>query len=371
MNNAAPGGRQAGRQEPRPPRLAFPGWTVRTAMSRSRVRPVAVAALALCLASATVVSAENTDPANDGSQYAWGENVGWLNAEPSGDGGPGVQVGDSELSGFMWGENIGWVSLSCVNTDSCATIDYGVVNDGKGNLSGFAWAENVGWINFRTSSGSDCCIANGTPGCSDSVCEASICPSDDYCCNNNWDSLCANSASAEPACSPGCAPEPFGVRIHAFNGSFSGQAWAENVGWITFGTAPVAEPYQIETAWRCPDPDQGLVCTSSDNCPTFPNSGQGPVLFGQTVLAASNDIDFGWPDPVEWQLATGTFIASGDIGTYVVDFFDQGFGTVYTDLGHPAAGTGYWYMFRPNCLAGSYSTGTASEQGDRDGALIP
>ena len=33
--------------------------------------------------------AENIDPDNDGSQYAWGENVGWMNLEPGGDGGPG------------------------------------------------------------------------------------------------------------------------------------------------------------------------------------------------------------------------------------------------------------------------------------------
>ena len=38
--------------------------------------------------------AENIDPNNDSSQYAWGENVGWLNLEPDGDGGPGVEVGD-------------------------------------------------------------------------------------------------------------------------------------------------------------------------------------------------------------------------------------------------------------------------------------
>ena len=131
--------------------------------------------------------AENIDPAADGSQYAWGENIGRLNAEPQGEGGPGLAVSDSELTGWFWGENIGWISLSCQNTSSCGDNAYGVVNDGKGNLSGFAWAENIGWINFRTSGGSDCCSANGTPGCSDSACDAVICPLDPFCCNNNWD----------------------------------------------------------------------------------------------------------------------------------------------------------------------------------------
>ena len=41
----------------------------------------------LCCANS---NAENIDPYNDGSQYTYGENVGWLNFEPST--GDGVQV---------------------------------------------------------------------------------------------------------------------------------------------------------------------------------------------------------------------------------------------------------------------------------------
>ena len=42
---------------------------------------------------ASVASAENIDPNEDGSQYAYGENVGWLNFEPNQ--GPGVTVSDA------------------------------------------------------------------------------------------------------------------------------------------------------------------------------------------------------------------------------------------------------------------------------------
>jgi len=84
-------------------------------------------------------SAENIDPDNDGSQYAWGENVGWINFEPSQS--SGVTVTNTGLSGYAWGENIGWINLSPANA--------GVVNNGEGNLSGYAWGENVGWINFN------------------------------------------------------------------------------------------------------------------------------------------------------------------------------------------------------------------------------
>src|SRR4030042_756352 len=56
-----------------------------------------------------VAFAENIDPDNDGSQYAWGENVGWINFEPSQ--GPGVTVSDTAISGYAWGENIGWINF--------------------------------------------------------------------------------------------------------------------------------------------------------------------------------------------------------------------------------------------------------------------
>lgn len=145
--------------------------------------------------------AENVNPDEDGSRYAWGENVGWVNAEPSGEGGPGAEVGDSLLTGFLWSENAGWVSLSCENSGVCGTVDYGVTNDGEGNLSGYAWSENAGWINFS-------CLTNGT-----------------------------------------CGSVDYGVRIDPDTGDFSGYAWSENAGFVRFASAaPVA--YVVRTGWR-------------------------------------------------------------------------------------------------------------------------
>lgn len=150
-----------------------------------------------------MAAAENIDPDNDGSQHAWAENVGWINAEPSGEGGSGVQVDDFELTGWMWGENVGWISLSCRNGSTCATTDYGVRNDGQGVLSGYAWSENVGWINF--------------------------------------------------------APATAGVVIDVATGEFSGEAWGENVGWIRFASSG-ANPFVVKTGWSClpaPPPPSG------------------------------------------------------------------------------------------------------------------
>lgn len=79
----------------------------------------------------------------------------------------------------------------------------------------------------------------------------------------------------------------------------------------------------------------------------------GTVPFGQSVLVASNKVDFVWSDPVAWQVARGTFTTSASIGTFVTDFYVTGSGTVFTDLDSPPPGSGYWYVFRPDCAAGN------------------
>ena len=129
--------------------LERPIRRVRSVPARPRLPLLAVPALVLWIAAHAAPSrAENIDPDADDSQVVWAENLGWINAEPLGDGGPGVQVDDFELTGWMWGENVGWISLSCKNTSSCDATSYGVLNDGGGVLSGFGWSENVGWISF-------------------------------------------------------------------------------------------------------------------------------------------------------------------------------------------------------------------------------
>lgn len=134
----------------------------------------AVVLLGVLLSCAYNSRAENIDPDNDDSQYAYGENIGWVNFEPGQ--GPGITVTESQLRGFAWAENIGWINLSP------ATYG-GVSNDGVGNLSGYAWAENVGWVNFDPTVSGD--------------------------------------------------PTDYGVTIDE-EGNFDGWAWGENIGWVHF-----------------------------------------------------------------------------------------------------------------------------------------
>ena len=164
--------------------------------------PLALLALAVS-ALAGGVFAENIDPNNDNSQFAYGENAGWINAEPGNCANCGMQVNDLSVTGYMWGENIGWINLNCSNDSSCggAAGNWGVTNDYAGNLKGYAWNEKKGWINFS-------CQNNGT---------------------------CGGTGN-------------YGVHINPLNGDFSGRAWSENEGWITFASAgPVV--YKVKTSW--------------------------------------------------------------------------------------------------------------------------
>ncbi len=147
------------------------------------IRWMSVALLAGTLAA----RADNTgtDPAH---KYAWGENVGWGNAQ-SADNDVTVHYYEGAggwLSGHAWGENIGWIVMGSAGGGPYANTtsnNWGVNLAADGDLSGYAWGENVGWINFEQTHG-------------------------------------------QPA-------------IIRANGEFSGHAWGENIGWLKFkGTSP-------------------------------------------------------------------------------------------------------------------------------------
>jgi Dockerin type I domain len=185
----------------------------------------ALALVAVLGAVAAVASADNTDQNNNGSRYAWGENIGWLKGRPAseayGPGGSGVQVSDTDVTGYLWGENIGWVNLSCKNDSTCAgpAGNWGVKNDGAGHLTGYAWSENAGWVNFSCSNDSTCAGAAG-----------------------NWGVLINN----------------YTVHVeHAQAGTFSGYAWGENIGWISFscGNQSTCATVQYSVQTGAPDSD--------------------------------------------------------------------------------------------------------------------
>ncbi len=248
-------------------------------------------AAGVVLLAATPSRAGNVDPAGDGSRYAHGENVGWIDANPLGNGGPGALVADFELTGWMWSESLGWISLSCKNRNACEPSRWGVRNDGSGHLGGWAWSENAGWIDF--------------------------------------------------------GPAVAGVAIDPATGVFAGRAWGENVGWISFGSSG-PYPYRMVTAWRCSPPPvpagtPGLTVAKSADTAVLGWSGPAGAT-GYDVVRGSlsalrsaggfaaatdgclaNDTTFmtlrdpGTPDPGDgtWYLVRG--VNCGGAGTYDTD----------------------------------------------------
>jgi hypothetical protein len=59
---------------------------------------------------------------------------------------------------------------------------------------------------------SNCCVSNGSPGCTDPECEACVCSVDPFCCTVTWDGLCAAEAvgdipiGCEGICLQCCSP---------------------------------------------------------------------------------------------------------------------------------------------------------------------
>jgi len=166
-----------------------------------------------------------------------------------------VNDGDGNLSGYGWGENVGWISFSCANTDSCGTVQYGVViNPGTGEFSGKAWGENIGWINFAPATGGGArtswrnCADADADGYLDQACGGTDCddtdpeinPGADEVCDG-VDNNCAGGIDEEPAASASCD-----------NGQFCDGQETCSAGSCQAGT-PV-------------DCDDGLFCNGVDTC---------------------------------------------------------------------------------------------------------
>jgi hypothetical protein len=99
----------------------------------------------------------NATTINTTNHYAYGANVGWIEAR--GDITNGAVIGEYVCSGYLYGANIGWVHLgggsptNGVRYGNGATNDFGVNHDAYGNLTGYAYGANVGWITFETNYG--------------------------------------------------------------------------------------------------------------------------------------------------------------------------------------------------------------------------
>jgi len=124
--------------------------------------------------------------------YAWNDQVGWIDfAYPGGN--VQVPVGEGDLKGLAYVlSDSHWISLNCISTDSCDSIDYKATSSADGILSGWAWSENFGWISFN-------------------------CSNDDSCTSSDYGVTVATSTTDQYEA-----------------GEFDGYAYSENFGWISF-----------------------------------------------------------------------------------------------------------------------------------------
>jgi hypothetical protein len=107
-----------------------------------------------CFAWVLVVQADTT--VDSAHPYAYGANVGWINAR--GDITNGAVLGQSYCTGYLWNANCGWISLGNGPTNSwrysnSSGGDWGVNHDGQGRLTGYAYGANIGWIRFEQTYG--------------------------------------------------------------------------------------------------------------------------------------------------------------------------------------------------------------------------
>ena len=81
--------------------------------------------------------------------HLWGENVGWINLNPSQSGVTNTTAG--VLGGYAWGQNTGWINFAPTNGGV-------TISTSTGEFSGHAWAQNYGWIKFDCASGANYCV---------------------------------------------------------------------------------------------------------------------------------------------------------------------------------------------------------------------
>jgi len=94
-----------------------------------------------------------------GSQWAWSggassnplnEGVGWIDFNPNSSD-VRIPIGEGEFLGMAYIPYLdSYLSLNCISTNSCESVDYKVYSDNNGVLHGFAWSDNFGWLSFNS-----------------------------------------------------------------------------------------------------------------------------------------------------------------------------------------------------------------------------
>jgi hypothetical protein len=152
----------------------------------------------------------------------------------------------------------------------------------------------------------DCCEAHGTPWCNDFNCCKDVCANDPFCCEEQWDTVCAASARQNPECERVCpdpkcgTPEAGGCCFAHDNANCNDQACCDEVCLI--------DPFCCTTVWdlqcagiattNCEICESDLACGSPD-AGSCCNEHPAPYCSDQKCCDVVCNFDFGCCT-VEW-----------------------------------------------------------------------
>jgi hypothetical protein len=123
------------------------------------MKPIAILLLSSFILIGSLASVHASTTIDTNNAYAYGANIGWVNAFA--DGTNGAVMGQFYCTGYIYSANVGWISLGSSNGpvngyaySNITSNDWGVNNVGSsGQLSGMAYGANIGWITFEQTYG--------------------------------------------------------------------------------------------------------------------------------------------------------------------------------------------------------------------------
>ncbi len=169
-------------------------------------------------------------------RYAWNDVIGWIDF-----GNGEVEVKNSQLKGYAFSPAVGAIALDCETSPApgCGSGDpWRVSNAELGKLAGWAWNDAIGWVSF---------CGSGASG-------------------SQWD---------EDAGKWKCPDTPvptYQVTVDPDTREFSGWAWNDAVGWISFNCSNTngcgTSSYRVKTEWDGVLPNGSLVSSTFELCST-------------------------------------------------------------------------------------------------------
>jgi hypothetical protein len=95
----------------------------------------------------------------------------------------------------------------------------GRVGVGTSSPAGSFSVGNPAVLNVFVPGDSNCFAASAVPGCSDAGCQALVCATDAWCCNNSWDNVCVGEANTLCIGRVGIGTSSPEVRLHVTGGT--------------------------------------------------------------------------------------------------------------------------------------------------------